>query len=371
MRLNRCGAVENPEARRVKGRGGHVSAWLERVPCGLAVLGLTLFGMANRCELRAASNPPPTFREVSGLVRSNLAGADLDELDRLAVAGFLAELGPRVVLLDAADELKAGAAVAGVLEARVYRGSVGYVRLGGMDAATGDLLWERYQALTVSNRLSGLVLDLRAAGGSDYAAALRVADLFLTQEVPLLNWGEGLKRSRAKDQAITLPVAVLMNRETAGGAEALAGMLRQSGVALLIGGRTAGTAGIQRAFPLSNGQFLNITVANIQLGDARMLTADGLKPDVEVAVDAAREVAWLNGQPAGDVGDSAGPGPTSEHSPLRMNEADLVRRWRGEMLSAEESPVAGPENGLETRDPVLVRALDLMDGLAILRSWQK
>jgi len=190
-----------------------------------------------------------------------------------------------------------------------------------------------------------------------------------------VNWGEGLKSSRENADAIMLPVAVLVDRQTGGAAEALAAMLRQSGVALLLGSQTAGTAGIQRTFPLNNGQFLKITVANIQLGDAQMLSSAGLKPDVQVA-DATNQVVALRNRNGG--GDEEVPGrgkteaSTNSASPrMGMNEADLVRRWRGEMLSAKDFEIRPAESGPESMDQALLRALDLMDGLAILRSWQR
>jgi hypothetical protein len=311
-----------------------------------------------------------TFEEISGLVKSNLAGASPEQVDQLAVEGLLKELTPRVALVEEADDSVAAGLPSGVVDTRVYRDSIAYVRLGVIGEGTGQQLRDRYRDLVTSNVLTGLVVDLRRAGGDDYAAALQVADEFLSHEMPLLNWGEGLKRSTDKEDAITLPVAALVNGDTGGGAEALAGMLRQSGVALLIGSRTAGTAGIQRAFPVSNGQFLKITVSSIQLGDARAITATGLKPDVEVIVNKSQETAVLNGEedPVGSATELQTNGAPARP---RINEAGLVRRWRGEILSDEDLQGPTPKNGPEERDPALLRALDLMDGLAILRSWQK
>ncbi len=347
----------------------NVSQFMRRAALGGCLLWLS--GLGGSFPAHAATHPPPTFDEVFSLVRSNLVGVNAEELDRLAVDGFLKELGPRVVLIDSAEGSEPAGRGSGEVEAQLYRSSIGYLRVGQVDEACNEQVRQRYQELAASNRLSGLVLDLRSAGGGDYSAALRVADLFLSEEVPLLNWGEGLKRSTAKEKAIALPVAVLVDGQTGGAAEALAAMLRQSGVALLIGGRTAGTAGIQRTFPLAGGPFLRVTVADIQLGDARRLSADGLKPDVEVEVSPRREVASATGR-AGLEEDADIVGPTNSHAPrMRMNEADLVRRWRGEMPSGKPAAVEGEEQPAAMRDAVLLRALDLMDGLAILRSWQK
>jgi hypothetical protein len=319
----------------------------------------------------SAPDVHPAFEEVSGLIRSNLAGATPEEIDWKAVQGLIENLAPRVLLVDQAGDIPAEAGDSGGIgDTEVYRETVGYLQLRTIAASTPQEFQRRYTALIVSNRLTGLVLDLRGAGGNDYSAAVQLADAFLMQETPLLNWGEGLKRSRPKETAIALPVAVLVDGRTGGAAEALAAMMRQSGVALIFGGRTSGTAGIRRTFPLKNGQYLLITVSSVQLGNAQMIPMDGLRPDVEVKADlpAVRLDSARGGSGSGFgavQGTNAGP------VRLRMDEADLVRRWRGEMLTAKDLEQPSVTKGQESRDPVLLRALDLMDGLAILRSWQK
>jgi hypothetical protein len=324
--------------------------------------------------LVCATPSVPSFEEVSNLVLSNLAGATPEEINRLAVEGFLKELSPRVVLVDEANTESRADAEVGVLDVQVYRDTVGYVRLGRVEAGTGPELRTCFSELTSTNRLSGLVLDLRLAQGDDYSAAADIADLFLSEEVPLMNWGEGLKRSVPKPDAITLPLAVLINGRTGGNAEALAAVLKQTGVALLIGNRTAGTAGIQQAFPLSEGGHLNITVSGIQLGDAQLIKPEGVKPDVEVRISANQESALLNpGRSEGSVASTQSMEAETNGAPERprMNEADLVRHWRGERLTVEDAESASVAADRVSNDPALLRALDLMEGLAILRSWQR
>ena len=110
-----------------------------------------------------------------------------------------------------------------------------------------------FQQLGATNKLKGLVLDLRYTSGKDYEAAAAVADLFVSKERPLLNWGKGIVRSSSKTDAIEVPVAVLVNGQTAGAAEALAAVLREAGSGLVLGSRTAGQAMIAEEFPLKNG----------------------------------------------------------------------------------------------------------------------
>src|SRR5207237_8535096 len=124
----------------------------------------------------------------------------------------------------------------------------------------------------------------RYAEGYDDAAAAAVADLFISKERPLLNWGSGSSRAKEKADALRLPVAVLVNHQTSGAAEALAAVIRETGTGLILGSRTAGQAAVAEEFPLKNGQRLRIATAPVQLGDGTALSAEGINPDITVQV---------------------------------------------------------------------------------------
>jgi hypothetical protein len=164
---------------------------------------------------------------------------------------------------------------------------------------------------------------------------------------------------------------VLINHETSSAAEGLAGMLRQAGVGLLFGGASAGDAGLTRDFAFGTGRVLRVVTAPAQLGNARRIGPEGLEPDVVVSVDLERERGLLqsaSGHLMTTPVEATPPMPNGDlSSRMRQDEADLVRRWRGEVISPDTASRRADPAGPETRDPVLVRALDLMDGLAILR----
>src|SRR5256885_4468027 len=92
------------------------------------------------------------------------------------------------------------------------------------DVCSSDLLADQiklaFNRLDSTNRLKGVVLDLRFADGQDYSTAASLVDRFLTREQPILDWADGAIHSTAKPDAIPVPVAVLVNRQTAGAAQA-------------------------------------------------------------------------------------------------------------------------------------------------------
>ena len=100
-------------------------------------------------------------------------------------------------------------------------------------------------------------------------------------------------RSKENSDALSVPVAVLVNRQTVGAAEALAAVLRETGAGLILGSNTAGQAMIAQEFPLKNGERLRIATAPIQLGDGSALSGQGLKPDIAVEVAPGRRARLL------------------------------------------------------------------------------
>lgn len=333
---------------------------------------------------RAATSELPEFKEVYGLVRSNLLGVSQAELDRDAVEGLLRQLYPRVIL---ATNAPAGSAVETgplLLKSTVYDDAYGYLRIGRVDKGLAAEAAGACQQLGASNKLKGLVLDLRMAGGTDYSAAAAVAEQFVTDEQPLLDWGEGLVKAKVRTNAFAFPVAILVNKQTSGAAEALAAVLRKTEAGLVIGARTAGQAGITKDFVLENGRRLRITMAPIKVGGGQALSPLGWQPDIEVPVSTEDEAAYLDdafkvipkaGAPlAGTEGSVSNllTGATNRPSRRRINEAELVRLQREGALPDEEAPSRAARGADATkpvvRDPVLARALDLLKGLALVQT---
>src|SRR5256714_4116821 len=199
--------------------------------------------LAIQPNLRAETkDEAPDPKEVYDLVRAHLSGVTEAELNQAAVRGLISALGPRVSLLPSGEAAREHGEAALVSRASLFDGDIAYLRVGRVEEGLGKSVRGDYEKLAATNKLKGLVLDLRYAVGDDYAAAAATADLFVKKEQPLLNWGNGTVRSTEKKDTLLLPVAVLVNRQTAAAAEALAAALRQTGVGLILGGRTAGKA---------------------------------------------------------------------------------------------------------------------------------
>jgi len=344
------------------------------VACGIAFSATVAWS----AEPPAASSAPD-LQEVYGLLREHLPDVSATDLNRQAVQALVSALSPRVTLVPQTPTPVAPAETALLPKSSQFDSGLVYLRVGRVDEGLAAALRAAcFQALG-SNKLKGVALDLRYAGGANYAAAAAAADIFLSKDVPLLDSGTGVIRAQAKPDAITVPVAILVNRQTAGAAEALAAVLRQTSVGLVLGSPTAGQAMLAQEYPLKNGDKLRIASAAIHLGDGTALTVQGVTPDIAVQINSQDEKAYYNDTyraplktnlTLAGVVSTNNPASTNRAARrVRFNEAELVRERReGASLDADNAPRRGeePETPMVS-DPVLARALDLLKGLAVVR----
>ena len=181
---------------------------------------------------------------------------------------------------------------------------LGYARVSNL---TRDTAGELEAALSTleRGRARGLVLDLRDCTGGLMRGALDAADLFIGRgrllTVVQRGKDEGYEARRGK--YTRLPLAVLINAGTASSGEILAGALKDSGRATLVGEPSFGKGRVQVLYVLGEGQG-GITLStgtfqrpNGKTIDRHDLPADatevGIVPDVVVKMSVAEHAAWL------------------------------------------------------------------------------
>lgn len=331
---------------------------------------LSTFAQTNSASLN--------FQDVYNLIRQHATSVNEEELNRAAVRGLISELSPQVTLVTNDSSSHPASDAPPITQRKVFEGDIAYLRIAHVNPGLAEAVTAAYQQLSSTNKVNGVVLDLRYTDGRDYPAAASTADLFVGKTEPLLNWNGSMVSSHEKSTAITVPIAVLVNRETSGASEALAAMLRETGSALILGSRTAGGAMLTQDYPLPNGDSLRIASAPIILGNGSRLSRDGLKPDIDVTVSLEDERAYYadaflvtqtTNQPAGSSNNVAS--ETNESiERVPFNEAELVREHKaGENPDEDETPVKRlPEPKVPVvSDPALARSLDLLKGLAVVR----
>jgi carboxyl-terminal processing protease len=158
--------------------------------------------------------------------------------------------------------------------------------------------------------LHGLILDLRNNGGGRLDIAVRIADLFVKGELPIVTQKgrpedrDNEKSTYPEDDARTgYPMVVLVNGGSASASEIVAGALQDFGRAKLVGQRTFGKGSVQNVIPLSTspGSRLKLTVQywylpldrciqTVRDEKGRVVKQGGVEPDV--VVEPLKMPAW-------------------------------------------------------------------------------
>ena len=130
----------------------------------------------------------------------------------------------------------------------------------------------------------GIILDLRGNGGGLLSEAVLVSSIFIEDgEIVSVRGRSRPERSEDADgDAIDegVPVVVLVDGGSASASEIVTGALRDTNRATVVGTNTFGKGLVQEVEPLSNGGYLDLTVANYYLPGGKTIGKGGLKPEV-------------------------------------------------------------------------------------------
>lgn len=172
-----------------------------------------------------------------------------------------------------------------IIESELLEGGIGYISLREFSATATQNLEERLESLLAQDP-EGIILDLRRNPGGWLDQAINVADLFLGDTVVATErFSDGTERvfrASAGDIGEDVPLVVLVNSGSASASEIVAGALQDHGRATLVGMPTFGKASVQRAFELSDGSELRVTIALWFTPDDQPIQGKGLTPDIEV-----------------------------------------------------------------------------------------
>jgi carboxyl-terminal processing protease len=133
-----------------------------------------------------------------------------------------------------------------------------------------------------------ILLDLRDVAAGDMAEATRLANFFLKDGTIAMLEGQKVQKQTFTADAskainTTAPLAVLINRGTAGPAELTAAALLDNKRADLVGEKTFGEGAQQKTFELPDGAALILSIAKYESPSGKKLQDEGVTPGLVVA----------------------------------------------------------------------------------------
>lgn len=165
---------------------------------------------------------------------------------------------------------------------------IGYIRVSQFVTNTANKLHNAIDRLRAGGKPSGYVLDLRNDPGGLLDQAVAVAGYLLDKGEILTTQTrrpEKVQRYAANGKDLTegVPMVVLINDQTASGAEIVAAALHDNHRAILLGTRSYGQGSIQTIIPVPGHGAVRLTTSNFQTPSGRPLQGAGLEPDITVA----------------------------------------------------------------------------------------
>ena len=185
-----------------------------------------------------------------------------------------------------------GKVVAPTVTDQTDDGNIGYISVAQLN---GDVSTQVAQAVKRQNDAGvvGRVLDLRDDPGGDLSAAVDIASIFMKNATIVYQVGRDGNRTplRTNDRMYVnnpKPLVVLVNKNSASGAEIIAAGVRANGVGTVMGTQTAGCVGIGQPRELPDGGLLLVTIARMEdakTGEPLNGPGKGIVPDKLVAAD--------------------------------------------------------------------------------------
>lgn len=164
---------------------------------------------------------------------------------------------------------------------------IGYIQILRFTSRTPEELNTESSSL-LEKGIAALIIDLRNNGGGFLQESIEVANEFLDTGIIVIEQTRDSKEvftANTDGNLVDMPLAILVNKDTASASELVAGALRDNGRGILIGQQTYGKGTVQYIFPLSDGSSIHITAAEWLTPNEQTIASQGLAPDIIMIPD--------------------------------------------------------------------------------------
>ena len=169
--------------------------------------------------------------------------------------------------------------------------NIGYIRITSFNSASTNGEHSTFSEFT--NKLAELkqqgadrlIIDLRDNPGGVLTEVCNIADMLLPEgTITYIEDKNGNRKYYNSDDEYTdMPIAVLINGNSASASEVLTGALKDYGKAVVVGERSYGKGIVQDVYPFFDGSGISITSAKYYTPNGICVHETGIEPDVTVA----------------------------------------------------------------------------------------
>lgn len=161
---------------------------------------------------------------------------------------------------------------------------IGYITVGEFDTVTSSQFLDAYNDL-MSQGMKGVIVDVRSNPGGMLSTVVNMLDSILPEGLIVYTEDKYGKHSEYKGNNpshVTIPMAVLINGESASASEIFAGAIQDYGVGTLVGTKTFGKGIVQSIVPLTDGSAIKYTTSKYFTPKGQDIHGNGVRPDIEV-----------------------------------------------------------------------------------------
>lgn len=162
--------------------------------------------------------------------------------------------------------------------------NIGYILISGFETVTYHQFENALKELT-NQGMQSLVIDLRNNPGGNLSTVCDMLDLILPKGTIVSTKdknGKGDVITSDDERQLDIPMAVLINGNSASASEIFAGAIQDYGIGTLVGTTTYGKGIVQNIYGLPDGTSLKLTTSEYFTASGRNIHGIGIEPDVKV-----------------------------------------------------------------------------------------
>ena len=161
---------------------------------------------------------------------------------------------------------------------------IGYIAVSGFEKVTSHQFEEALEDLK-SQGMKSLVIDLRNNPGGNLSTVCEMLDLILPEGTIVYTedkYGNRDTYSSDEEHKLEIPMAVLINGNSASASEIFAGAIQDYGVGTLVGTTSYGKGIVQNLYQITDGTCLKVTTSEYFTPNGRNIHGIGIEPDIKV-----------------------------------------------------------------------------------------
>lgn len=166
---------------------------------------------------------------------------------------------------------------------------IGYIKISKFSDTVGEQFSLKLKSLEAEG-INSLIIDVRNNTGGYLKGSKDIASVFLKEDTTIYSLQSNLETTHYKDETDehrNYKVVVLTNKNAASASEVLAGALKHSYGATLIGTTTYGKGTVQQTSNITNNSMIKYTTAKWLMPNGQNIDGIGIAPDITVELNLA------------------------------------------------------------------------------------